>query len=405
MTGYEVYIFFLCLIVFTLLTAMFTYLIASITRAEISLIGYGHRDKEIIKEKQLNSNKALSVIILWSNRVLSILLCLLMIAAFSFAIYIRATEDRPANGIPSIKVVKSESMAKKHEKNTYLFENGLDDQFGMFDIVICSHLPAEEDLSLYDVVVYRVEDVYVIHRIVGIEEPNAQHPNERHFLLQGDAVDRADTFPVRYEQMQGIYRGVHIPYVGSFVLFLQSPAGWLCILLIVFSLIVTPIVEGRVTDAREKRYALIEPPKAEESEAEAEIVQAEEIEKTEEIEEIEEIEEADEPPLTPAERRRLRYATRGRLCEVGTGVLHEAYEAGARVDLPSLKGKGLVAAGYKRIKIIVRGEIDKPLAVYADACSEKARAAILRAGGSVELVLSHSAKKGAALPEEDGGAG
>jgi len=181
------------------------------------------------------------------------LLCAIFVTAFSFAIYIRATEDRPANGIPSIKVVKSESMAEKYSGNTYLFDNDLNDQFQMFDIVVCRHLPAEDELKLYDIVVYKQDDIYIIHRIVGIEEPNENHPNERYFLLQGDAVEQHDKFPVLYSQMQGIYKGNRIPFIGSFVLFLQSPSGWLCVLLVIFSMIVTPIVEKKIKAATGKR--------------------------------------------------------------------------------------------------------------------------------------------------------
>ena len=144
-------------------------------------------------------------------------------------------------------------MAKKYSGNTYLFDNDLDNQFQMFDIVVCRHLPAEDELELYDIVVYKKDDMYVIHRIVGIEEPNANHPNERHFLLQGDAVEYPDKFPVLYSQMQGIYEGSRIPFIGSFVLFLQSPAGWLCVLLVIFSMIATPIVEKKIKEATDKR--------------------------------------------------------------------------------------------------------------------------------------------------------
>ena len=254
MTSFEVYIFILCFIVFTLLTAMFSYLIYSITKMELELIRHGHRDEAIKKEyyKKKNESRALH----WIVRILSLVLCLAFATVFSFAAYIRLTEERPANGIPSIKVVKSESMAKKHSKNSYLVENSLDDQIQMFDLVVCRHLPAEEDLKLYDIVVYKQDDMYVIHRIVGIEEPNDQHPNERHFLLQGDAVEWPDKFPVLYSQMQGIYLGTRIPFVGSFVLFLQSPAGWLCMLLVVFSMVATPIVEKKIKEETDKRILI-----------------------------------------------------------------------------------------------------------------------------------------------------
>ncbi len=253
MTPYEIYIFVLCFIVFSLLTVMFTYLITSITKMELELIRHGHRDEAI--KKELNKKRKENRVFLWVNRIVSLLLCVIFVTAFSFAVYIRATEARPANGIPSIKVVKSDSMAKKHSGNTYLFDNDLNDQFQMFDVVVCNHLPAEDELKLYDIVVYKQEDLYVIHRIVGIEEPNENHPDERQFLLQGDAVERPDRFPVLYSQMQGIYEGSRIPFVGSFILFLQSPAGWLCVLLVFFSMVVTPIVEKKINEATGKRIS------------------------------------------------------------------------------------------------------------------------------------------------------
>lgn len=251
MTGLEIYTFILCFVVFVLLTASFTYMITIITKMELTLIRHGHRDEEIIKEYR--KKKQANRVLLWVNRIVSLLMCLCFTAAFLFAVYIRTTEDRPANGIPSIKVVKSESMAEKLPANTYLFDNRLDDQIQMFDVVICRHLPPEEDLKLYDVVVYRQGDISVIHRIVGIEEPNANHPDQRYFLLQGDAVEWQDKFPVLYSQMQGIYEGERIPFFGSFILFMQSPAGWLCLLLVVFAMVATPIVEKKVKKATERR--------------------------------------------------------------------------------------------------------------------------------------------------------
>ena len=101
-------------------------------------------------------------------------------------------------------------------------------------------------MKLYDIVVYEVYDNLVIHRIVQIEEPNEKHPNERYFLLQGDDVHYPDKFPVKYKQMKGIYKGERVPMVGSFVMFLQSPAGYLCILLVVFALIAIPMMEKKI---------------------------------------------------------------------------------------------------------------------------------------------------------------
>lgn len=372
MTGYEIYVLILCFIVFTLLTAMFTYLIASMTKMERELIRCGRRDEAIKKEveKELKKNKKLSQATYWFTRFVSLILCVALLAIFGFAIYVRTTEDKAANGIPSIKVVKSESMSEKYKGNKYLFENDLNDQFGMFDLILCSHMPAEEDLELYDIVVYKYEDIYVIHRIVGIEEPNKLHPNERHYVLQGDAVETPDRLVVKYSQMQGIYEGVRIPYVGSFLMFLQSPAGWLCVLLIIFAMVITPIVEKRIEKEKNNRKLVIFA-KNKAPITPSEIVKSEE-------------KRAWHIKLSLRDIMVYTQRENGRYCEVSTSAINKNYSDGERVDLDSLKKKKLVQPNCRRYKIIATSELEKRLTVEGSALTKMAADAILRAGGTVE---------------------
>ena len=53
--------------------------------------------------------------------------------------------------------------------------------------------------------------------------------------------------------MRGIYRGERIPFVGSFIAFMQSVAGYLCILLVIFGIVAIPIVEKKVNAAKRER--------------------------------------------------------------------------------------------------------------------------------------------------------
>ena len=270
MSHFDIYVFILCLIVFLLFALVFTFVIVEMAKMKLKLIRSGLEDEEIKKEYRKSRFKGCAGTII--GKVFSLLLCLALCVAFGFSVYMNTTEDKAPNGIPSLKVVKSDSMSKKHEANTYLVENGLDDQIQTFDIIVTRHLPAEMELELYDVVVYQQEDIYVIHRIVGIEEPNEEHPDVRHFLLQGDANDRPDRFPVLYEQMQGIYEGERLPFVGSFVLFLQSPAGALCLILVLFAMIATPIVEKKFKRETQARLAAMEKERGErQSEREKEL--------------------------------------------------------------------------------------------------------------------------------------
>ena len=144
-------------------------------------------------------------------------------------------------------------MSEVNEKNSYLNDLGLTDQFDIFDLIITHDMPAEEDLELYDIVVYEADGILIIHRIIGIEAPNEKHPNEYYFATQGDAVPNADRYPVLYSQMKGIYRGERIPFVGSFILFMQSPAGWLCMLFVLGVTIIIPIVEYKLKREKARR--------------------------------------------------------------------------------------------------------------------------------------------------------
>ena len=268
MTSYDIYVFILCFIVFTLLTTVFACMLTMMTKQSIRLIDAGTEDERIYKEylkKKENSKKMPG----WLSVAFTALFACVFSVIFAFTLVIQLSENKQTGNIPTWRVVYSDSMSAKYERNEYLFKNKLNDQFSRFDMVITYKLPKEEDLKLYDIVVYEVDNTLLIHRIVGIEEPNASHPNERYFLLQGDLVDRADKFPVRYSQMKAIYRGEHVPFIGSFVIFLQSPAGYLCLLLVLVEMIASPIITKQIEKAEAVRLALLKKKRKEEEEKRA----------------------------------------------------------------------------------------------------------------------------------------
>ena len=242
MKPYDIYVFFLCLVVFTALTIVFTYLIYEIIKLTVKVIRHGVDDENIVseyhKEKTTVKKKTFSVIF-------SFVLCGFLMVFFIFSLWLHFSEDVFTNS-SSLKVVASSSMASQHKKNTYLFENNLDNQLNTFDLIVTRPAPDEFDLELYDIVVYQYEDIFVIHRIVGIEEPNSEHPDHRLFITQGDAISSPDREPVTYEQIKAIYENEKVPFVGSFVFFMKSPAGWLCVLLVLYAIIATPIVEKKI---------------------------------------------------------------------------------------------------------------------------------------------------------------
>ncbi len=251
MSGYDLYILFLCLIVFTLLTGLFSVLLYYIVKMTLKTIKHGLEDEKITNEyrKNTKTNRIADII----SRSITTILFVAILAVFSVSVFIQLSGNEIKGALPVPKVVLSSSMSFKHEENGYLKQNGLDDQFDTFDLIFVEKLPDEFELELYDIVVYEYHDEFIIHRIVGIEEPNKEHPNSRHFMLRGDATKYSDEYPVLYEQMRAIYSGKHIKFVGSFFAFMQSPAGYLCILLVIFAVVATPIVEKKILNAKTER--------------------------------------------------------------------------------------------------------------------------------------------------------
>ncbi len=259
MTQFEIYIFVLCLIVFLILTITFSLLIGLLLKLTIALIRTGAKDEEIWREYRMeleNKKKKSTRVATAVSTVFSSVICLILSVIFIFSLILNITENRYSAGIPSLKVVKSDSMSEKHRNNTYLTQNNLNNQLQVFDLIVANPLPAENALKLYDIVLYEREGDLIIHRIVKIEEPNEKHPDKRYFTLQGDAEKYIDEYPVTYDMMRAVYSGTRIPFAGNFVLFMQSPAGWLCFLLVLFTVIITPVVERKLLQEKDARLRL-----------------------------------------------------------------------------------------------------------------------------------------------------
>ncbi len=254
MEGFNVYVFILCLVVFVALTVFFATLITFIVKMRIKLVRGGFVDGEVRKQREKEAKKSAAINVL--EKIITFVFLTVVIIMFFFSVSLKINENKPIER-NTVKVVKSSSMSTKAESNLYLVENNLNNQIQMFDVVVVKPLPKESELKLYDIVVYEVDGQMIIHRIVDIKEPDETH-SERRFVLQGDANKYSDTFPVLYSQMKGIYTGNKISYVGSFVVFMNSPAGWLCFILVIVVCLIYPFIDKKLRKENFSRYALIQ---------------------------------------------------------------------------------------------------------------------------------------------------
>lgn len=246
---FNTYSLIICIVVLAIFVPLAVYVIASMTKQTVRMIEYGHEDESV--KKYFNTPQKRCCLL---NGLFRAVLFVVTVLLMAFSVCCVAFHDTYSDVVPLPKVVVTNSMATKNKKNTYLTENGLDNQLQVFDLIFIKKAPKEEDLKLYDVAVYEVDGVHIVHRIVEIREATATSP--RTYIFQGDAVSAPDR-PVTYEQIKGIYTGTKVPFIGSFIMFMQSTAGYLCALLIIIGLIAAPLVDRKIERVGEKRYLLL----------------------------------------------------------------------------------------------------------------------------------------------------
>jgi len=107
------------------------------------------------------------------------------------------------------------------------------------DLIIAQE---KEYYAVGDVITYSTGSSAVTHRIIDGD-------GEEGFITKGDANNTPDTSPVSKEQVIGKVIAV-VPSVGTFIAFLRTPLGMLCLVLIGFLLIEIPYLLERQREDR-----------------------------------------------------------------------------------------------------------------------------------------------------------
>lgn len=117
-------------------------------------------------------------------------------------------------------------------------ESGSMSPFFETDSLVIVHNIGEEEAAALEtgtVICFKSGSVYVTHRIVGTETSEDGQPL---YVTQGDANNTPDTQRVAPEQVLGTYV-THINGMGGFVLFMQTPTGMICCVILPLALIVS----------------------------------------------------------------------------------------------------------------------------------------------------------------------
>ncbi len=235
--------------VVALVIVAIAYLYYSLYRYKLQAINAGLEDEMLKKEYSRSDGKSSLL-----ADVLSVVFTVAMVGFFAASLYAGGKGNYfPVSGMGTFQVVASGSMSFANEKNTYLAEKGLTNQFNTYDIIGVKPVPAETALDIYDVVVYNDSGRLIVHRIIGMEEKDGK----MHYTMRGDANSSDDIKPITYSDMIGIYTGFKIPMIGIFVIFLQSALGYIAMGLVFLMEIGSVYFEKKIDKAARKRLKQI----------------------------------------------------------------------------------------------------------------------------------------------------
>lgn len=224
----------LCLVSFC---CAFTFLFRHYYSTETQRVLDGREDGSLLEDIYLNAKKRSEKprrMISLGLRIVGDVVLVLVAAFFVCALVARFTSGTIFIGDQAVLVIATGSMSEKNEANDYLFENGLDDQFDAYDIIQIRKYDSPEQVRLYDVVAYKsLDGDIIVHRIIQTDGNG--------YITRGDANAVSDTGitynnRLSYDDILGYYTGGRVPGLGSIVVFLQSNAGIITIISILYCL-------------------------------------------------------------------------------------------------------------------------------------------------------------------------
>ena len=235
---------------------LFTILYRSYASSQIAEIKSGKRDVEIIDEviydRQQHVKNRRKVIALFRT-VAFYLILVTIIPIFIFSLINKASGNAIMMGDRTIMVVASGSMSTKNEANTYLTTWGLNNQFQQYDIIVLEKVKASS-INKYDVIAFKNnKGINVIHRIIDFEQGSTIK-----YVTRGDSNNQTDDYRPVYNDVIGRYTGKRIPGVGIFVMFLQSYAGIITVLSLVYCLLMIDRTASKINKVQDERIEKLE---------------------------------------------------------------------------------------------------------------------------------------------------
>lgn len=235
--------------------AIFTILYKSYATSQITELRSGKKDIELIDEviyerqtKVKRRRKVMKTI----RTIVFYIIMIILVPLFIFSLVNRVQKNVTMIGNKTMMVVASGSMSMKNEANDYLITKNLNNQLNTYDIIFLEKVNNASDLKLYDIVAYTNDKgINVIHRIKEIRTDGS-------YVTRGDSNNEDDAYHPKFDDIIGKYTDFKLNGVGVFVMFLQSYAGIITVVSLVYCLIMIDRTAEKINLVQNKRIKQLE---------------------------------------------------------------------------------------------------------------------------------------------------
>lgn len=235
--------------------AIFTILYKSYATSQIAELRSGKKDIELIDEviyerqtKVKRRRKVMKTI----RTIVFYIIMIILVPLFIFSLVNRVQKNVTMIGNKTMMVVASGSMSMKNEANDYLITKNLNNQLNTYDIIFLEKVNNASDLKLYDIVAYTNDKgINVVHRIKEIRTDGS-------YVTRGDSNNEDDAYHPKFDDIIGKYTDFKLNGVGVFVMFLQSYAGIITVVSLVYCLIMIDRTAEKINLVQNKRIKQLE---------------------------------------------------------------------------------------------------------------------------------------------------
>lgn len=193
-----------------------------------------------------------------SNSIVGIFLVAL-IGFFVWATVMKSNDQTTYFGDKTYLVVQTSSMASINESNKYLKDGSIDSKDRMntrisqYAFIGIDKFKSEDQIKVYDIVAFRMDDKIIVHRVYSIGEEKDGH---KLFTFRGDAnpASMSGEINVTSDRIVGVFDGYQNQVLGSIVIYIQSGTGLISVFAIAIVLMVYIFYYDRIDLRLTDRY-------------------------------------------------------------------------------------------------------------------------------------------------------